>query len=650
MRFYGKHPTTEETLFAVPDRTLPGLVDTKTQQVHVGDKNMHHGEIYDAAYPKDTNFAGWSPAVHVLFSGPSADFRAGISILFRWTGEEWALKEADVRQVARALLAAGVPGDTPVNVIDFGLNDVPLKDVSAAVSVAQEVKAARAWLAKAAIFDSKVPEDMDEIHPRELFARNQAGIVDATTQEVHAGDEFDTHDEIYNRVRRAGVAIPRAVKVYFVGPKDGGPAIEIYSTFGTGVRRDPSENAFGDDPGVGEHLVTASEVRQAARALLAAGIPPETPVWVMAQGIDKVPLREVSSRVGVGKAAEARLARAWLSKEVHFQTSKPGGMGDLFDYGAPGVIDNQKQKVHVGFYTDNHGTVLHEAQRQGLIERGRLSHGVRVVFDWSDRRQKNIVHIYDQYEYGTENAGRITAGDVRATARTLLASGIPGDTIVDVPAFSLYEVPLSDLQARVSVAQEVKEARAWLGKAILPLEQRAWQGQGTGAGRMTRQQREALGAAGEGLAARALAETRGGTYSNLNEPGKRPAALDLFGGNLGVEVKTGVATRAKGSWNVTLGSFTAKERAAIAGFTPEERREYWVKKKQLALQRKNDLLQKLSAKVGHAVEGATIGVIMSQDGTSGDVYLIPGLHATLGWKTHAVESNYLGTFGTGGRE
>ncbi len=204
----------------------------------------------------------------------------------------------------------------------------------------------------------------------------------------------------------------------------------------------------------------------------------------------------------------------------------------------------------------------------------------------------------------------------------------------------------------LSGGEDIEEAaRAWLRKKIVSPEERAWQGRmAEGQTSASREERTLQGRLGEELAARALAETRGGTYESLNLPGAKPAPLDLIGGGMGIEVKTGSAARLKGAWNVTTGTLTTREREALGGMNPEERHEYWERRKALALQRKNQLLKKLSAKLGQEVTGVTVGVILNPEGTAGDVYLVPGFHPTMAWRKYAVDANYLGTFSFGAEQ
>ena len=152
------------------------------------------------------------------------------------------------------------------------------------------------------------------------------------------------------------------------------------------------------------------------------------------------------------------------------------------------------------------------------------------------------------------------------------------------------------------------------------------------------------GGIGEALAIQALS-TEGAQFETLNV-GINNAPIDLIGDHLAVEVKTGLSTNARDAqkWRATIGEPGKEEKELLKQMTPKEKLEFNSYKRQKILERKNELLKKLSEEAGEPVKAMTIGVILSPDGSKGDVFAIPGFHLSLRWNQYATDEYYLGTY------
>lgn len=153
------------------------------------------------------------------------------------------------------------------------------------------------------------------------------------------------------------------------------------------------------------------------------------------------------------------------------------------------------------------------------------------------------------------------------------------------------------------------------------------------------------GQVGEKLAMRVLSEKFGTPFETLNV-GINNAPIDVGGDHTAVEVKTGMATNGPTAqhWRAMISKPSKKELELIAKMTKEEKREYNRYKDQQTLQRKNDMLQKLTEIAGNEVKPLTVGVILSADGKRGDMFIIPGFHTRLPWKDYATEEYFAGSY------
>lgn len=178
----------------------------------------------------------------------------------------------------------------------------------------------------------------------------------------------------------------------------------------------------------------------------------------------------------------------------------------------------------------------------------------------------------------------------------------------------------------------------------LPKAERVWQGK-QAEGKLQFNQNE-TGRRGEQLAAKALQEKFGTEFSLMNV-GLNNAPIDVAGDHHAIEVKTGPATNSRSAqqWRITT-SYTSgpTEQALIAKMTPAQRSEYNVYKQQQSMARKMSAVARMSELAGTEIKPATVGVILSADGTRGDVYFVPGFHLRLGWGSYATDEYYIGTY------
>jgi hypothetical protein len=153
------------------------------------------------------------------------------------------------------------------------------------------------------------------------------------------------------------------------------------------------------------------------------------------------------------------------------------------------------------------------------------------------------------------------------------------------------------------------------------------------------------GAAGERVAMRALEKKLGAPFSTLNK-GINNAPIDVAGNHTAVEVKTGLASNGKTAqhWRATIGQPGKKETELLKQMSSKEKREYNTWKREKILERKYDALSQMAKVAGEEIKPATVGVIMSPDGSKADVFFIPGFHQRLTWKKYATDEYYIGTY------
>lgn len=153
------------------------------------------------------------------------------------------------------------------------------------------------------------------------------------------------------------------------------------------------------------------------------------------------------------------------------------------------------------------------------------------------------------------------------------------------------------------------------------------------------------GEIGEQVAMQALEDKLGAEFKTVNV-GVNNAPIDVIGDHTAVEVKAGLASNGKSAqqWRATIGQPGVAERAALKQMTPDEKRAHNKRKQAAILERKKEMVNEFSEKMGTPVKPATVGVILSPDGTKADVFMVPGFHLNLQWRSHATDDNYLGTY------
>lgn len=153
------------------------------------------------------------------------------------------------------------------------------------------------------------------------------------------------------------------------------------------------------------------------------------------------------------------------------------------------------------------------------------------------------------------------------------------------------------------------------------------------------------GQIGEQLAMRVLSEKMGVPFGTLNV-GINNAPIDVGGDHTAVEVKTGLATNGPTAqhWRAMISKPSKKEQALIDQMSKEDKKAYFKYKDQQTIQRKQEMLKKLTEIAGSEVKPITMGVILSADGKRGDVYMIPGFHLRLPWKDYATDEYFVGSY------
>ena len=153
------------------------------------------------------------------------------------------------------------------------------------------------------------------------------------------------------------------------------------------------------------------------------------------------------------------------------------------------------------------------------------------------------------------------------------------------------------------------------------------------------------GATGEGVAMRALEEKIGASFSTLNT-GVNNAPIDVAGNHTAVEVKTGLSSNGKSAqhWRATIGQPGKEETELLKQMSSKEKKEHNTWKRAKILERKHDALKEMSKVAGAEIKPATVGIILSPDGKTGDVFFIPGFHQRLSWKQYATDKYFIGTY------
>ena len=153
------------------------------------------------------------------------------------------------------------------------------------------------------------------------------------------------------------------------------------------------------------------------------------------------------------------------------------------------------------------------------------------------------------------------------------------------------------------------------------------------------------GAIGEAVTMDVMAQIHGVPFGTVNV-NVNNAPFDVSGDHMAVEVKTGLATNGKSAqqWRATIGQPGKEEAALLAKMTSDEKREHNAWKYQAILNRKHNLLAKMSQEAGSPIKPVTVGLILSGDGSKADVYAHDGFHLRIPWAKGATEENYLGTY------
>ena len=176
----------------------------------------------------------------------------------------------------------------------------------------------------------------------------------------------------------------------------------------------------------------------------------------------------------------------------------------------------------------------------------------------------------------------------------------------------------------------------------VPSEQRVWNGQVVSL-KQTPTKAE-TGVLGEHIAQQYL-ESQGLAVRSLNTQGNN-FPVDLIAGNQVIEVKAGLASNLPDSqkWRATIGQPGPKETAWLARASDKAKFAWNEKKREAILQRKKDAVRAVGKRLGRAVVGYTVGMIINHDTKTADVYKFKGFHLSIPWKSAQAEGGYVGTF------
>jgi len=155
----------------------------------------------------------------------------------------------------------------------------------------------------------------------------------------------------------------------------------------------------------------------------------------------------------------------------------------------------------------------------------------------------------------------------------------------------------------------------------------------------------ATGELGERLAMKAAEEKIGAPFATFNTDINN-SPIDIAGDHHAIEVKTGLASNGKSAqhWRATIGEPGKAEKELLKQMDSKQKRAHNTWKRQEILKRKNDAVKEMSRIAGEEIKGATIGLILSPDGSRADVYLIPGFHQRMAWNKYATDKYYVGTY------
>ena len=152
------------------------------------------------------------------------------------------------------------------------------------------------------------------------------------------------------------------------------------------------------------------------------------------------------------------------------------------------------------------------------------------------------------------------------------------------------------------------------------------------------------GAIGEELVKDVIGEFLGVPLDTVNV-NVNNAPFDLAGDGIAIEVKAGLASNRTDAqkWRATIGQPGIKERELLKGMTKEEKLVHNAAKRAAILQRKHDLLSKMSLESNKPVRPYTAGVIISGDGKKADVFLVEDFHLVLRWNKYATDNYRVAT-------
>jgi hypothetical protein len=122
--------------------------------------------------------------------------------------------------------------------------------------------------------------------------------------------------------------------------------------------------------------------------------------------------------------------------------------------------------------------------------------------------------------------------------------------------------------------------------------------------------------------------------------------VDLFAGNLLIEVKGGLVSNSKKArrWRASIGQPSKTEQAHLDTLTPEEKFAHNAAKDQAIMDRKQAVLDEYAQKLNQPVKGITITTIFHPDEKTFDLHVFEGFHKIIHWDSEEAKNAYRGTF------
>jgi hypothetical protein len=181
------------------------------------------------------------------------------------------------------------------------------------------------------------------------------------------------------------------------------------------------------------------------------------------------------------------------------------------------------------------------------------------------------------------------------------------------------------------------------GKKLTLHKERVWRGKP--AQTKTPLAKHQLGQLGEDIAVSFLRQHGGlADAEQLHESSSVNFPLDLVGDHEIFEVKTGIASSGTARWRITIGQPGKAETEWLKTVGKEEKAAWNKRKVEMAIARKQAVVEEFAQKLGKPLKAKTIGIIVDPDTGRADVHILDGFHADVGWNSALAKDSYVGSF------